>query len=99
MTVAWRGEPTELGPVGAERLRLTRELVHAVPKGTAEVVRVIRAQLQAAPKEAVAAALEQLPALPGPGPADEDDLARLHWELRQAQQELAQLRAASGGRL
>ena len=97
MTVAWRGEPTELGPVGAERLRLTRELVRAVPKGTGEVVRVIRAQLQAAPKEAIAAALEQLPALAGPAPADEADLARLRWELRQAREELAQLRAAPEG--
>jgi hypothetical protein len=83
--------------VGNERLRLTHELLQAVPKGTGAVVRVIRLQLQAAPKEAVAAALEQLPDVAGRPPADEDDLARLRWELRQAHAELARLRAASAG--
>ena len=95
MAVAWRGDPTELGPLGAERLRLTRELAQAVPKGAGEVVRVLRAQLQAAPKEAVVAALQELHDLPERAPADEDELARLRWELRQAREELAELRAAT----
>ena len=57
-------QPTQLGPVAEQRLRLVRELSQAMPKGIGAVLQVIQEQLKTAPKEAIAAALEELRARP-----------------------------------